>query len=82
MKTIQQRVDLLLRVGVDQPEKWIGIQRYIEPKIEIDIQYEWFSEYQKLQKHHIKETSILYKIIEELRNRLIHANDHSNQNNR
>lgn len=65
--TIEQRVDLLLREGVDHPEKWAAVHGYedpTEPVVPNDprAQIEW----QRLRKHHLEETNFLFDVIREL----------------
>ncbi len=65
--TIEQRVDLLIREGVDHPEKWATIHGYEDPNDPVvandpRAQVEW----QRLRIHHLEETNFLFDIIREL----------------
>ena len=64
--TIEQRVDLLIREGVDHPEKWATIHGYEEPE-ELPVGGDaWQEEYWRLRKHHLEETNFLFDVIREL----------------
>ena len=71
--SIHDRVDILLKEGIDNPKKWIGISGYVEPS-----QYDmydlngnfYYHYYDLLKKHHLEETNHLFEIINELVSRL------------
>ncbi len=65
--TIEQRVDLLIREGVDHPEKWATVHGYEDPEDPVvandpRAQVEW----QRLRSHHLEETNFLFDVIREL----------------
>lgn len=64
--TISQRVDLLVREGVDHPEKWATVHGYTEPEETPVGGDAWQEEYWCLRKHHLEETEFLFDIIREL----------------
>lgn len=64
--TIEQRVVLLLREGVDHPEKWASVHGYEEPSDNTVGGDAWSSEWCRLRKHHLEETEFLFDIIREL----------------
>lgn len=64
--TIEQRVELLLREGVDRPEKWASVHGYTEPEETPVGGDAWQDEYWRLRKHHLEETEFLFDIIREL----------------
>ncbi len=64
--TIEQRVELLMREGVDHPEKWASVHGYTEPEEAIVGDDAWQEEYWRLRKHHLEETEFLFDIIREL----------------
>ena len=69
--TIQKRVDLLIKHGVDQPQKWMSIHGYDEPSQSLleDAwcrECVWGDEWKRLRSHHLAETGILFEIITEL----------------
>ncbi len=68
--TIQERVDRLLREGVDNPQKWMPIHGYEEPEWQTNDSHGWAKEYRKLHEHHLEETKILFDIIRELTSRI------------
>jgi len=67
--TIQQRVDLLLREGVDRPEKWAAVHGYEELEEAVVGDDAWQDEYWRLRKHHLEETEFLFSVIRELKER-------------
>lgn len=70
MKTIEERVDALLREGVDNPKKWAAVHGYEEPTWGTNDSHGWAVEYRKLREHHLEETKFLFDIIRELAIRL------------
>lgn len=64
--TIEQRVDLLMREGVDHPEKWATVHGYVEPEEAVVGDDAWQDEYWRLRKHHLEETEFLFDVIREL----------------
>lgn len=70
--SIEERVDLLLKEGVNNPKKWMPVQSYKEPGPEhlIPVGDFWGAEWQRLHNHHLEETMALFNIIGELVKRL------------
>lgn len=66
-KSIQQRVDILLKEGVDNPKKWMKVHGYQEPMGSVDS---WEDEWQRLRLHHLDETGFLFEVIQELVSRV------------
>lgn len=54
-KSVEERVQILLELGVQQPRAWLGVKRY-EPD----------GDYAALLEHHAQETEALLAIIAEL----------------
>ena len=77
-KTIEQRVDILLIEGVDNPKKWATVHGYKEPEAWMDrLKWEeWHDEWQRLRAHHLQETAFLFDVIRELVKR---CNDHTSK---
>lgn len=67
------RVDILLRAGVEHPKKWVAVSGYTEPQGEA-VDFDWYNEWQRLRDHHLKETSFLFEVIKDLARR-IHENE-------
>jgi len=63
--TIEQRVDLLMREGVDHPERWAMVHGYEESEAIVGDDA-WQTEYWRLRKHHLEETEFLFDVIREL----------------
>lgn len=63
---IAQRVEILLREGVDNPKKWAAVHGYEEPNQFTTMAYDWCAEWQKLRDHHLVETKFLFDVIREL----------------
>ena len=69
--SIEERVDLLLKEGVDKPEKWLGVRKY-----EVnDFNPDWAAEWLSLSFHHHNETEMLFNILRELVKRLKNERD-------
>lgn len=68
--TIQQRVDLLLKEGVDKPEKWVAVKEYEGPAWHTNTSHGWAKEWRGLFAHHQKETGFLFDVIRELISRI------------
>lgn len=70
--TIEERVDILLREGVDKPKKWAAVHGYEEPSEDhlIYVGDFWGAEWERLRKHHLEETNFLFDIIRELVKRI------------
>ena len=69
-KSIEERVDALLMVGVKEPKKWATVHGYTEPdasKMDFGM---WHDEWKELRAHHLQETNFLFDIIDELVKRL------------
>jgi hypothetical protein len=68
--TIEQRVDLLMREGVDHPEKWATVHGYVEPEQMLNSpicgECTWQDEWQRLRTHHLEEMNFLFDVISEL----------------
>jgi len=70
-KSIEERVDALLMVGVKEPKKWATVHGYkdpIDPVVTGDPRAA--EEWQRLRDHHLQETNFLFEIIDELVKRL------------
>lgn len=65
--TIKDRVDRLLKEGINNPKKWAVVHDYKEPMGEVDS---WEDEWRRLRDHHLEETGFLFEMLEELANRL------------
>lgn len=65
--TTKERVDLMLKHGVNHPEKWMPIHGYNAPKGTVRS---WKKEYQRLMTHHLDETGVLFDLIGAMINRL------------
>lgn len=68
--TIKDRVDRLLKEGVDNPKKWMPIHGYEEPTWQNNDSHGWAKEWRKLRDHHLEETAFLFEVIREMANRL------------
>lgn len=68
--TIEERVDRLLKEGVDNPKKWMPVHGYEEPTWGTNDSHGWAVEYKKLREHHLAETAALFDIIRELVKRM------------
>jgi hypothetical protein len=68
--TIEERVDRLLKEGVNNPKKWMSIHGYKEPDISKMDMGMWYDEWKKLREHHLEETAVLFDIIRELTKRM------------
>ena len=71
--TIEQRVDILLREGVDCPQKWSAVERYFEPdEYDKHDQDGHFNDvcFNVLRDHHFQETKFLLDVIRELISRV------------
>lgn len=62
--SISDRVDLMLKHGVDKPENWMPVRAYVEPNSNDRDRFE------SLKDHHQKETKFLFDAISELVQRL------------
>ena len=69
MKTIEDRVDILLREGVDKPKKWAAVHGYEEP-VGDACDFDWEKEWTRLRAHHLEETNFLFDVIRELAKRI------------
>lgn len=67
---IAQRVEILLREGVDNPKKWATVHGYEDPQAMIDApicgECTWQDEWKTLRVHHLAETNFLFDVIREL----------------
>jgi len=71
--TIEERVDILLKTGVEHPKKWMAVHGYVEPS-----NYDKFDQdghfnevhFDVLRDHHLEETKFLFEIVGELVKRL------------
>jgi len=68
--TLQERVDILIDVGIEHPKMWTKVHGYVEPNSGGGYDG-WESEWMKLRDHHLEEISFLFEIIAEMRNRLL-----------
>lgn len=62
---IAQRVEILLREGIDNPETWMPLSKLDNESSPIG-EDAWAIEYKKLSTHHDVETKFLFEIIREL----------------
>ena len=68
--TLEQRIDIILEKGVDDPSVFMPVKAYVAPRD--GCTYDgWESEHLNLMMHHEKETEFLLSAIKELRQRLI-----------
>jgi hypothetical protein len=65
--TTKERVDRLLKEGVDNPKKWAAVHDYKEPEGPVSS---WKSEWERLRQHHLEETFFLFEMLREMANRL------------
>ncbi len=70
MLDLKERVDILIEVGTDQPQKWMSVHGYEDPAWSTNNPAGWATEWRRLRTHHVDETTFLFQVIEELRNRL------------
>lgn len=64
--SIEERVNRLLKEGIENPKKWMSIHGYKEPdESEMDFGM-WYDEWKRLREHHLEETGVLFDIISEL----------------
>lgn len=69
--SIEERVDILLREGVDKPKKWAAVHGYEEPDPKkINDAGTWHDEWYRLRSHHLEETNFLFNVIRELVKRI------------
>ena len=68
--TVEDRVGILLREGIEHPERWMPVHDYVEPDdyTKHDGPNGEFNEmcFDALRDHHLAETKALFEIIEEL----------------
>jgi len=64
---IAQRVEIILREGVEPIEKWIGVQRYELP----DYDGSGWDAHESLYEHHLNECEHLRAIIAEMREQIL-----------
>ncbi len=65
--SIAERVDILLREGIDKPKKWAAVHGYEEPTGPVE---DWQKEWERLRIHHLEETNFLFDLIRELTTRI------------
>jgi hypothetical protein len=63
---VAQRVEILLREGIDNPKKWATVHGYEEPDMSKMDFGMWHDEWKKLRVHHLAETNFLFDVIREL----------------
>lgn len=63
---IAQRVEILLREGVDNPKKWATVHGYEDPVEDNLDGGAWCDEWHRLRAHHLAETNFLFDVIREL----------------
>ena len=71
---VAQRVEILLREGVDKPETWATVHGYKEPsKYDLYDQDGHLNEvcFASLREHHLAETSFLLDVIREMREQIL-----------
>jgi hypothetical protein len=64
--TVKERVNILMRVGVDNPKAWMPIVDSIDFEDGPTGDDAWQSEYYKLVEHHRAESTFLFDVIREL----------------
>ena len=64
-----QRVEILLKEGVDQPDNWYGIKEF-QQSAGSGGDF-WEAENNRLYRHHVAETEFLLDIIRELREQVL-----------
>ena len=74
---VAQRVEILLKEGVENPKKWAAVHGYEEPdtskmSFDFDVMRE---EWQRLRDHHLAETSFLFDVIKEMREQILSLSD-------
>ncbi len=74
-KTNSQRVDIILKEGVDHPENWSRIKRYVDIYSRKEPLSDWHHEFMMLHQHHTEEMSFLLELIVEMRERLLKQKD-------
>jgi hypothetical protein len=67
--SIEERVDILLREGIDKPKKWAAVHGYEEP-VGDACDSDWEKEWIRLRAHHLEETNFLFDMIRELAKRI------------
>lgn len=70
--TIPERVDALLKEGVENPKKWASVHGYVTPDnkgLEETTKW-WADEWMRLRVHHLEETNFLFRMLDEMRRRL------------
>jgi hypothetical protein len=67
--SIEERVDRLLKEGIDNPKKWAAVHGYEEP-VGDACDFDWYEEWKKLRNHHLEETNFLFDVIRELTKRI------------
>ena len=71
-RTIQERVDVLIKEGVEGISKWAIRHTYTEPEAVVGGDA-WSDEWQKLRKHHLEEIGFFLEVIGELRKRIVES---------
>lgn len=72
---VAQRVEILLREGVDKPECWSPVHGYKEPEMSKMDFGMWYDEHTRLLEHHLKETNFLLDVIKEMREQILSLSD-------
>lgn len=68
---VAQRVEILLKEGVENPKKWAAVHGYDEPEMtKMDFAM-WHPEWQRLRDHHLAETKFLFDVIKEMREQIL-----------
>ncbi len=60
-----QRVEILLREGIDKPETWMGVKAYEAPTTPTSGDV-WAIEWERLHSHHLTECAFLRDVVKEL----------------
>lgn len=66
---VAQRVEILLKEGVEPVKKWIGVARFDES--DIDRDGSGWDTYEALHEHHEAETKHLLEVIAEMREQIL-----------
>lgn len=69
---VAQRVELLLKEGVDNPKKWAAVHGYVAPEDRENKEVvSWSHEWNTLRAHHLQETNFLFDMLREMREQLL-----------
>jgi hypothetical protein len=67
-----QRVEILLKVGIENPKKWATVHGYTDPVNPVTPgDPRAAEEWQRLRDHHLAETNFLFDVIREMREQIL-----------